>query len=102
MTQPQKALHVLMVKNINTDVSAEAIENNLDTAERTMRAIEDPSPQVTQFLRDIKEIGLHIPGDFQQMHTIIDKLNKTQDKAHELQRSYEDEMKREAVDRKKV
>ena len=33
-----------MVKNINTDVSAEAIELNLDTAERAMKAIEDPSP----------------------------------------------------------
>lgn len=36
------------------------------------------------------------------MHTIIDNLNKTQDKAHALQRIYEEEMKKEAVDREKV
>ena len=102
MTQPQKALHVLMVKNINTDVSADAIVKNVDDAEKTMKAIEDPSPQVTQFLRDIKEIGLHIPGDYQQMHTIIDNLNKTQDQAHALQRSYEEEIKKESVDKEKV
>ena len=66
-----------MVRNINTDVSAEAIEQTLSTAESTMLAIEDPSPNVVQFLRDVKDIGLHIPGDYQQMHTIIDNLNKT-------------------------
>jgi hypothetical protein len=33
-----------MVKNINTDVSAEEIYKNVADAETTLQAIEDPSP----------------------------------------------------------
>jgi hypothetical protein len=36
------------------------------------------------------------------MQVIIDKLNKTQDKVHAFQRAYEEEMRKEAVDRRQV
>ena len=78
MGQPEKALHVLMIKGINTDAKPDDIVRVLTDFEN--------------------QIGLHVPGDYQQTLDILSKFNISFDKAQLLERQYQVEQEHANTD----